>query len=265
MRTGLSRLAPALRVFLGGLGLAAALGTFQLPSSAPALADDSVTTVTSPDTVTAPDNADLQPAGPRTAFPLRRDDFGPYVDVIHKRLLWLGYPISQSETGAMAFGRTTLAALHAFQEKFSLRKTNTVTIGVWDDLKKVAGAVGTLPPACAGVDTICISTLQKVVRWVSDGRVILTADARFGIAGNETATGTFAVTRKSRDHVSSLYRTSMPFALFFKGGQAVHYSPYFKADGYVGGSHGCVNLRDHAKAQWLFDHSRLGTRVHIGA
>jgi hypothetical protein len=250
---GISQLAPALRVLIAGLGLAAVLGALPFASAAPARAD---TTDSQP--------TDSQPAAARTSFPLRVDDFGPYVGVVHKRLHWLGYRISESEASAMEFGPTTLAALHSFQEKFSLRRTNTVSTGVWDNLKKLAGPVGTLPRACMGVDTICIGTAQKVVRWVSAGRVLLTTDARFGIPGNETMTGTFTVTHKSRDHVSSLYRTSMPFALFFKGGQAVHYSPYFHRDGYFGGSHGCVNLRDYAKAKWLFEHSRVGTRVHIG-
>ena len=37
----------------------------------------------------------------------------------------------------------------------------------------------------------------------------------------------------------------MPFAMFFSGGQAVHYSPDFAATGYAGASHGCVNIRDY--------------------
>ena len=51
--------------------------------------------------------------------------------------------------------------------------------------------------------------------------------------------------------------------MFFSGGQAVHYSPYFARDGYNGGSHGCVNLRDYEGAQWLFDHTPTGSRVVV--
>ena len=36
----------------------------------------------------------------------------------------------------------------------------------------------------------------------------------------------------------------MPYAMFFSGGQAVHYSPDFAARGYNGASHGCVNVRN---------------------
>ena len=45
----------------------------------------------------------------------------------------------------------------------------------------------------------------------------------------------------------------MPFAMFFSGGQAVHYSSDFAARGYAGATHGCVNVRDLAGIRWLFD------------
>ncbi len=45
----------------------------------------------------------------------------------------------------------------------------------------------------------------------------------------------------------------MPFAMFFSGGQAVHYSSDFAANGYYGASHGCVNVRDYDGVAWLFD------------
>ena len=59
----------------------------------------------------------------------------------------------------------------------------------------------------------------------------LTLDTRFGGNGYVTREGQFSVYRKSRDHVSTIYDTSMPFAMFFSGGQAVHYSPDFAATG----------------------------------
>ncbi|WP_278257435.1 L,D-transpeptidase [Nocardioides convexus] len=68
-----------------------------------------------------------------------------------------------------------------------------------------------------------------------------------------TREGVFAIERKSRDHVSSLYHTPMPYAMFFSRGQAVHYSSDFAARGYNGASHGCVNVRDKDAVAWLFD------------
>ena len=111
--------------------------------------------------------------------------------------------------------------------------------------------------------SICVDKTQKLVRYVVRGTPRLTLDARFGFSGADTREGTFRVNSKSRDHHSSLYRTWMPFAMFFSGGQAVHYSPYFARDGYSGGSHGCVNLRDFDNARWLFDRVPVGTRVYV--
>jgi lipoprotein-anchoring transpeptidase ErfK/SrfK len=86
---------------------------------------------------------------------------------------------------------------------------------------------------------------------------------RFGSELTPTREGEFSVTYKSRDHVSSLFHTSMPFAMFFSGGQAVHYSPDFAAEGYNGASHGCVNVRDYDEISALFDLIDVGDTVVV--
>ena len=60
-------------------------------------------------------------------------------------------------------------------------------------------------------------------------------------------------------------RAPMPYALFFAGDIAVHYSPTFAASGYYpgGGSHGCVNVADLKGVSWLFDQIPVGTLVHV--
>jgi lipoprotein-anchoring transpeptidase ErfK/SrfK len=63
--------------------------------------------------------------------------------------------------------------------------------------------------------------------------------------------------------VSKLYDSAMPFAMFFSGGQAVHYSSDFAARGYSGASHGCVNVRDYAGIKWLFDQVKVGDKVVV--
>jgi lipoprotein-anchoring transpeptidase ErfK/SrfK len=55
----------------------------------------------------------------------------------------------------------------------------------------------------------------------------------------------------------------MPFAMFFSGGQAVHYSPDFAAVGYSGASHGCVNTRDYDGIAALFDLVAIGDKVVV--
>ena len=212
----------------------------------------------------APAPPPAETAQPRGELPLRVGDTGPFLTLLHERLSWLGYRIAADERAQARFGDSTTAALGAFARKFGTARSDQVDQRLWDDIKDVAGKVGTLPRPCTDVPkAICLDTTQRLLRLVRDGEVILTADARFGILGERTRLGTFSVQRRSRDHFSRLYRTSMPLALFFSGGQAIHYSPFFARDGYAGGSHGCVNLRDRAVAQRVFDWAPLGTRVHI--
>ena len=196
-------------------------------------------------------------------IPLRTGAVGWRVQHVQERLAWLGYGISEGNRAKERMGESTTAAVKEFQSKFGFRPTGVVGPGTYELLDAIAGKVGRLPKGCLGARTICIDKAQRLVRLVEKDEVVLTLDARFGFVGAETREGTFRIQRKSRDHTSSLYRTWMPFALFFSGGQAVHYSPFFARDGYNGGSHGCVNLRDFDRARWLFDRVSVGTPVHV--
>jgi peptidoglycan hydrolase-like protein with peptidoglycan-binding domain len=120
-----------------------------------------------------------------------------------------------------------------------------------------------LDPRCTTGMALCIDKTTSSLRWVVDGDVQTSVDVRFGSDELPTREGVFSVFSKSRDHVSSLYDTSMPFAMFFSGGQAVHYSPDFAANGYAGASHGCVNVRDYDAIAALFDQVPIGTRVVV--
>jgi hypothetical protein len=232
-----------------------------LPASA--RADDAVPPDTSAAPAVPPDSAS-DPSDPDlSGLPLRRDAVGERVRLVQQRLAWLGHEVSKGDRAALRMGTSTQAAVRAFQVKFGLRPTGIVGAGTWDVLRQLAGPVGRLPRACVAETSICIDKSTRLVRYVVDGRPVLTLDARFGFVGAETREGSFRVASKSRNHVSSLYRSPMPFSLFFHGGQAVHYSPYFARDGYNGASHGCVNLRDYAGARRLFDRADVGTRVHV--
>ena len=120
-----------------------------------------------------------------------------------------------------------------------------------------------LDPRCTTGRVLCIDKSSNSLRWVVDGEVLSTVDVRFGSDELPTREGQFAVQWKSRDHVSSLYNTSMPFAMFFSGGQAVHYSPDFAANGYSGASHGCVNVRDYDTVAGLYDQVAVGDKVIV--
>lgn len=119
---------------------------------------------------------------------------------------------------------------------------------------------------CMTGRALCISKNQRKMAWMVNGQILKVVDVRFGVEGTsrQTRNGQFKVEWKSRDHVSGLYHTSMPFAMFFSGGQAVHYSPDFARNGYNGSSHGCVNVRDYNAIKWLFDTQvRTGDKVVV--
>ena len=236
-----------------------------LLAAGPARADEPVPTapVETPAGEPAPPAEAPPAAAAPSRLPLREGATGWRVREVQERLEWLGYPIAQGNLDRERMGASTVAAVRLFQSKFGFRPTGVVGAGTWDLLRQLAGRPGRLPRACLGERTICIDKTQRLVRLVEKDRPVLTLDARFGFEAAATREGTFRVHMKSRDHTSSLYRTWMPFALFFSGGQAVHYSPYFARDGYNGASHGCVNLRDFKAAAWLFDRVPMGTRVHV--
>ena len=196
---------------------------------------------------------------PRT-WPVVSGDRGPLVDTVQQRLIWLGYPVRPTHV----MDRPTLAAVVTFRAKWGLGSVAVVTVSAWTKLASVTRSKGVLPAACTRSSLVlCVDKTARVLRAVRKGTVVLTVDVRFGGPGFETRNGTFRVYRKSRDHVSTEYHTPMPFAMFFSGGQAVHYSPFFHRDGYHGHSHGCVNLRDRTIAAQLFGSVPVGTRVVV--
>ncbi len=127
----------------------------------------------------------------------------------------------------------------------------------------VGNTPGALDPRCENGRVLCIDKTTSTLRWVVDGAVQRTMDTRFGAEYTPTREGLFRVELKSRDHVSSLYGSPMPFAMFFSGGQAVHYSSDFAARGYAGASHGCVNIRDYDGIAALFDQVAVGDAVVV--
>ena len=196
----------------------------------------------------------------KTHLPVGPADTGPVVAAVQQRLIWLGAPVRLTKV----MDRATLAALAHVRSKFGLSSGTSVTASVFARLSSLTRSHGVLPAACrTSGPVLCVDKTQKSLRFVRAGKVVLTTDARFGSDALPTREGTFHVQRKDATHVSSLYHTSMPFAMFFSGGQAVHYSPYFHRDGYNGHSHGCVNIRDYATAGYLFAHSPIGTKVVV--
>ncbi len=196
----------------------------------------------------------------KTRLPVGPADTGPVVAAVQQRLIWLGAPVKLTKV----MDRATLTALARFRSKFGIAASTKVTASTFARLSSLTRSHGVLPAACRTSGTVlCVDKTQKSLRFVRAGKVLLTTDARFGSDALPTREGTFHVQRKAATHVSSLYHTSMPYSMFFSGGQAVHYSPYFHRDGYNGHSHGCVNIRDYATAGYLFAHSPIGTKVVV--
>ena len=87
-----------------------------------------------------------------------------------------------------------------------------------------------------------------------------------GKAGKDTPTGVFTILQKNKDHRSNLYNNApMPFAIFFKGGYAVHATYETKRLGRPA-SHGCVRLSPNNAATFYQLANRNGlsnTRIVI--
>jgi peptidoglycan hydrolase-like protein with peptidoglycan-binding domain len=188
-----------------------------------------------------------------------------------KQLAWF----SGSVTGS--YGPATTSAVRGFQGKRAIPVTGEVDQRTWDRLTAMTRTPTsdelhnrTPKPSAAGLDprcmtgrALCVSKSSNSLVWVIDGVPQLRMDVRFGSAELPTREGSFSVGWKSRHHVSTIYHTPMPYAMFFSGGQAVHYSPDFAARGYNGASHGCVNVRNLAGIQSLFAQARVGDKVIV--
>ncbi|MEU6116117.1 L,D-transpeptidase family protein [Streptomyces sp. NPDC047117] len=174
------------------------------------------------------------------------------------------------------YGPVTAAAVSDFQRAQGLPRTGTVDTATLSALRvrtHTPTRSELYPPTtrpaaapdkrCMTGRVICISKTSDTLTWMVDGRAVSAMDVRFGSQYTPTREGTFAITFKSRHHVSTIYDTPMPYAMFFSGGQAIHYSADFAAHGYSGASHGCVNVRDKKKIATLFNEVSPGTKVVI--
>ncbi|MFJ8883189.1 L,D-transpeptidase family protein [Streptomyces sp. NPDC102402] len=209
---------------------------------------------------------------PRTLMSV--GDRSERVRELQARLRQIGH-FGRTPTGY--YGTVTVAAVRSFQGKRGLSRTGTTDTVTWERLLAMTReptAKELDPPAarpapakpdarCLKGRVLCVSKNSRTLSWMIDGRVVSSMDVRFGSQYTPTRDGEFSVYWKSRHHVSTLYDSPMPYAMFFSGGQAVHYSSDFAARGYDGASHGCVNVRDEGKIASLFAQVRNGDKVVI--
>ncbi|MER6124419.1 L,D-transpeptidase family protein [Streptomyces sp. NPDC001795] len=202
-----------------------------------------------------------------------RGDSSPDVRALQARLRQVDW-LFDGPTGT--YDDLTENAVKGFQGKRGLPQTGQVDSVTWQRLQKMThepgkwelylmgGQPAAAPdPRCMTGRVLCISKTSRTLRWMIDGRTVSTMAVRFGSQYTPTREGVFSIYWKSLHHVSTLYHSPMPYAMFFSGGEAVHYSYDFAARGYAGGSHGCVNVRDEAAISALFSQVRTGDKVVV--
>ncbi|MFI1922978.1 L,D-transpeptidase family protein [Streptomyces sp. NPDC020377] len=221
---------------------------------------------------------DDRPSAPATGTPppavlWSRGDKGRDVRELQARLRQIAW-LFDGPTGT--YGEVTEEAVKGFQGKRGLPVTGRTDAVTWQrllrmtrepgawELYPMGGQPAAAPdPRCLSGRVLCIDKTTRTLRWMVDGRTLTTVSVRFGSQYTPTREGVFHVYWKSRDHVSTLYHSPMPYAMFFSGGQAVHYSSDFAARGYAGASHGCVNVRDETAIARLFTQVRNGDKVVV--
>ena len=214
------------------------------------------------------------PAAPAAARVLwKRGDSGRDVRELQARLRQVEWLVD-GPTGT--YDDLTERAVSGFQGKRGLPRTGRTDSVTWQrllgmshepgkwELYLMGGQPAAAPdPRCTSGRVLCVSKSSRTLRWMIDGRTVSTMSVRFGSQYTPTREGVFQVYWKSRHHVSTLYDSAMPYAMFFSGGQAVHYSYDFAARGYAGASHGCVNVRDEAAITDLYAQVRTGDKVVV--
>ncbi|MFP8962146.1 L,D-transpeptidase family protein [Streptomyces nanhaiensis] len=245
--------------------------------SAPSASGEEAPGTSAPPTAAPPVTASPPAAPPASTPPpapmMREGAQGERVRELQARLRQAGH-FDLNPTGY--YGPVTTASVSAFQKRRGLTADGQVTRDTWSALTArtrpptraelyppTTRPISDPDPRCLTGRALCISKESRTLAWMIDGKVVSAMDVRFGSELTPTREGEFGVTFKSRDHHSTIYDTPMPYAMFFSGGQAVHYSADFAANGYNGASHGCVNVRDKERIAALFEQVRVGEKVIV--
>ncbi len=214
----------------------------------------------------------LPPAGPVLMRPGDTSDQVRELQARLRQIAWFYGDVSdffgdQTETAVKGFQAKRGYPASGVVDRRTLLKLQEMTVEPTQDelhnVKPDPADGAPLDPRCTTGRVLCIDKTSSSLRWVIDGDVKMTLDARFGASDTPTREGQYAVYWKDADHVSKLYGSSMPYAMFFDRGQAVHYSSDFAARGYYGASHGCVNIRDYDEIASLYGQVHEGDKVVV--
>lgn len=178
------------------------------------------------------------------------------------------------------FDTLTRLAVGRYREQLGLPVSEVMDERTWARLLRVThnpsyadlfdalpDNVGTqeLDSRCLSGKVVCISKAQNKLSYVVDGEIRFTRQARFSLPQYDSPEGDFRVWYKNRDTISRKFgeRIPMPYAIFYDGNVAVHFSDDFAQNGYDGGSHGCSQLDDYQAAKWLYEQVAVGDRVVV--
>ncbi|MFY0405827.1 L,D-transpeptidase family protein [Solicola sp. PLA-1-18] len=247
------------RLMLGGLATALLAATLMaVPASAATGGASAAAKASSGDTYlrkaftrerTAPGDRDVSPTRIK------------HVRELQYRLRWAGV-FKGGVTGT--YGPATTKAVKKFQKRVGLRPSGVANHSTWRKLvKKTVRARSSIPKRCKSKGwNACYDRKRHRVTLFRNGTLHNEWLVRGGGTAYKTRIGDYKVFRRSKNHVSTIYETKMPYAQFFSGGQALHAS-YYMVDPFSGHSHGCVNMYiKDAKQLWNLT-SRSTLKVHV--
>lgn len=149
----------------------------------------------------------------------------------------------------------------------TILRTLVLAVIIAGSLFGTATAATAAPAASAAAAKVpCAPTARACVRlstnqaWLLRGGEVVTGPVPIshGRKGFLTPAGTFRVSFKNEDHISSVYNQPMPFSVFFNGDIAFHQGSVRQK------SHGCVHLSASA-ARAFFAELTPGDRVQVVA
>jgi lipoprotein-anchoring transpeptidase ErfK/SrfK len=131
----------------------------------------------------------------------------------------------------------------------------TATAATAAPVPAAAAAAAKVP--CSKAVRACVRLSTNQAWLLDDGKVVAgPVPISHGRKGFATPAGTFRVSFKNEDHVSSIYDQAMPYSVFFNGGIAFHQGSVRQK------SHGCIHLPP-ASARKFFAELAPGDRVQV--
>ena len=165
-------------------------------------------------------------------------------------------------------GGTDQGSFHD-DERVTILRALVLAITLVGTLLGTATAATAAPaaaPTAAAAKVPCSPAVRACVKlstnqaWLLRGGKVVAGPVPIshGRKGFATPPGSFRVSFKNQDHVSSIYDQAMPFSVFFNGGIAFHQGSVRQK------SHGCIHLTAPA-ARRFFAELQPGDRVQVVA